>query len=256
VGFLPLAPAAKAAELVGLTRDAVSENGISSVKVRLFTTGTTLYRNAISDGSGKYRIVDIEPGRYVVSFEKTGFSISPKAAMVDLGEKDTKEENATLYQENPDAAYIASLADKIKESAHQCPSVVSGYKNEWRTIEYSEVSTEFKDRLANELKRQDAEAIKVDAIKNLANDDNHLEFKPPEKNLQKSSQDTPKSLEIVVPSDSKGNSTDVNHLEFKPPEKNPQKSIHDTPAPLNTGVPANTGGNGLDTDTDMDWPWT
>ena len=207
MGFLSVAFSAKAAELVGLTRDAVSENGISSVKVKLLTSEAKLYKNAISDGSGKYRIKNIEPGHYRVFFEKTGFSATPQGASIDLNEKDTKVENATLYEKNPDAAYVIALAGKIKERARQCPSTVTGYENEWRTIEYSEITPQFKIKLANELKQQDVEATKVEAIKNLVKDYNILDSKPPKKDLQKPLYDVPHSLNINSPSNSNAKPT-------------------------------------------------
>lgn len=166
LGCILLAPASKAAELAGLTRDAVDDNAIASVKVRLFTPGPTPYTNALSDGTGKYRIADIKAGHYSIAFEKTGYSALPKGAEVDLKESDVRQENATLYRQSPDTAYVVALAGKIKEKAHESPSIVEGYEKEWAKIEPLDLSDEVKRQLAYELKQQDGEAMNVAAIKN------------------------------------------------------------------------------------------
>ncbi|HZR18422.1 MAG TPA: SdrD B-like domain-containing protein [Verrucomicrobiae bacterium] len=164
VFLMALTPIANSAELTGVTRDAVLETGISAVKVRLYTTqDKRLYKSGFSNDSGKYKLTEVKAGDYLLVFEKTGYTAAPKETGIKLVESDAREQNARLYKERPDSAYIGSLADKIKVSARGCPSVVRGYEKEWEAIQT--LPAEFRVKLAHALKERDAEAATVQPIK-------------------------------------------------------------------------------------------
>ena len=172
IGLLALAlvPAARPAEVSGVARDAVSHAGISFVKVKLLTPEGKLYKNALSDDTGKYRIGNVAAGNYVAVFEKGDFTVDPQSVPIQLNENDVREQDATLFREQPNDAYIASLASQIKAKAHASSSIVTAYGTQWQTLENSGLSSEFKSRLAHALKEQDGEAVKVKAIQDNANE--------------------------------------------------------------------------------------
>jgi len=160
----------------------------------------------LTDHEGKYRIPDIAAGNYLLFFEKSAFIASPQGAAITLKEDDTQQQNATLYQENPDAAYFASLAGKFKAKAHASSSVITAYESEWRILEQSEVSPEFKTGLANALKKQDKEVENIPWIR-----ENLEDFKEPQIDLRPNATQPVGEVE-------KAQSTNGNHTDFKKPE--------------------------------------
>ena len=95
------------AVLPGVTVEAASDVLIEKV------------RAAVTDGSGQYRIVDLRPGSYVVTFTLTGFS-SVKREGIELASEFVASVNAEMK--------VGSLAETITvagkpRSSTQAPSV-------------------------------------------------------------------------------------------------------------------------------------